>query len=122
MTKLVPMLGAVFAHVGAPKSEGRERPKPRGKKTTRGEKSVSQPFQQHGELASAAEPGPLSDRMQMKENAKHSMRRATEDWVDGRITTHEHNAVHARGKHVLSGKHPKEFSGKSGERKIKGLR
>lgn len=122
MAKLVPMLGAVFAHAGHPPSEGRVRPKPRTNKTTRGEKSVSQPHQQHGELASAAESKPLSERMLMKEHAKHSMRRATEDWVDGRITTHEHNAVHARSKHVMSGKHPREYSGKSGERKIKGLR
>lgn len=65
---------------------------------------------------------PITERQKMKEHAKHSMRRATEDWIDGRITTHEHNAVHERGKHVLAGKHPKHFSGKTGERKIKGLR
>jgi hypothetical protein len=130
MAALVPMLGAVFAHAGAPKSEGRVRPKPKTTKghraggrhrVTHGEKSVSQPHQQHGELASVAEPKPLSERMKMREHAKHEMRRATEDWVSGRMTTHEHKAVHARGKHILSGKHPHEFSGKSGERKIKGL-
>jgi len=116
------MLGAVFAHAATPAGQGRKQhPKPHGRRVTRGEKSVSQPYQQHGELASAAEPKPLSDRMMMRDHAKHSMRRATEDWVDGRITTHEHNAVHARGKHVMAGKHPREYSGKSGERKIHGL-
>lgn len=123
MGNLVPMLGAVFAHATTPAGQGRkQRPKPRGKKTTHGEKSVSQPHQQHGELASAAEPKPLTERMQMRDHAKHEMRRATEDWVSGRLTTHEHKAVHARGKHILAGKHPHEFSGKTGERKIKGLR
>lgn len=131
MANLVPMLGAVFAHAGAPKSEGKVRPKPKTTKghraggthkVTRGEGSVSQKFQQHGELASAVEPRPLSDRMQMKEHARHTMRRATEDWVSGHMSTHEHNAVHARGKHILAGKHPHEYSGKTGERKIKGLR
>ena len=53
-----------------------------------------------------------------KEHAQHSMRRATEDWVDGRITTKQHTAVHARGKHVLAGKQPAKFKGKSGERQI----
>lgn len=130
MTALVPMLGAVFAHAGAPKSEGRVRPKPhtegahghkKGHRVTHGEKSVSQPRQQHGELASVMEPKPLNERQMLKEHARHQMRRATEDWVSGHITTHEHNAVHARGKHILAGKHPREFSGKSGERKIKHL-
>jgi hypothetical protein len=123
------MLGAVFAHAGAPKSEGRVRPKPRtegahgrkGHRVTHGEKSVSQPHQQHGELASAVEPKPLTERMQMREHAKHQMRRATEDWVSGHMSTSEHNAVHARGKHILAGKHPHEFRGKSGERKHRGL-
>jgi hypothetical protein len=126
MAKLVPMLGAVFAHAGAPPSEGKVRPKPkttrRGHKVTGGEKSVSQHRQQHGELASAMEPAPLTERQQMKEHARREMRHATESWISGHTTTAEHNAVHARAKHILSGKHPREFSGKTGERKIRGLR
>lgn len=129
MANLVPMLGAVFAHATTPANQGRkQRPKPKtpkgrgDNKVTRGEKSVSQPHQQHGELASAAEPAPLNDRQQMKEHARHEKRRATEDWISGRITTHEHKAVHDRAEHVMSGKNPKHYSGKSGERKIKGLR
>jgi hypothetical protein len=58
-----------------------------------------------------------SDKTMMKDHAKSAMRRATQDWVDGRITTKEHNAVHERGKHVLSGKHPAKFKGKTGERR-----
>lgn len=121
------MLGAVFAHAGAPKSEGRVRPKPKtegfhghkkGHKVTHGEKSVSQPRQQHGELASVMEPKPLSERMQMKEHARHEKRRATESWISGHMSTSEHTAVHKRADHILSGKHPKHFSGKTGERKI----
>lgn len=117
------MLGAVFAHASPPDASGKKRNvKPRGSKTTKGEKSVVQPRQQHGELATSAEPMPLTERQQMKEHAKHQMRRATEDWVSGHTTTAEHNAVHARAKHILAGKHPRDFSGKSGERKMKGLR
>lgn len=128
MAKIVPMLGAVFAHAATP-NDTKSRPKPKttkgkagGKHTvTRGEKSMVQPHQQHGELASAMEPKPLSERQQLKEHARHVKRRATEDWVSGRMTTDEHNAIHKRADHVLSGKHPREYSGKSGERKIKGL-
>ena len=123
MAKLIPMLGAVIAHVRPPDASGKKRNvKPRGNRSTKGERSVTQPAQQHGELATAMEPKPLSDRMKMREHAKYQMRRATEDWVSGHVTTAEHNAVHARAKHVLAGKSPKEFSGKSGERKIRGLR
>ena len=63
-----------------------------------------------------------SPKQLVKEHAQGAMRRATEAWVDGHITTKEHNAVHARGKHVLSGKSPAKFRGASGERKIRGLR
>jgi hypothetical protein len=128
MAALVPMLGAVFAHAVPPDASGKKRsPKPKtskraGHRVTRGEKSVVEPHQQHGELATAAAPMPLTDRQRLKERAKSEMHRATESWISGHMTTSEHNAVHARAKHVLAGKHPREFSGRSGERKIKGLR
>ena len=123
MASIVPMLGAVIAHVRPPDASGKKRNvKPRGKRTTKGEKSVVQPAQQHGELATAMSPKPLSERMQMREHAKHQMRRATEDWVSGHVSTAEHNAVHARAKHILSGKSPREFSGKSGERSFRKLK
>jgi hypothetical protein len=122
MGKLIPMLGAVFSDVKMPPSRDKKHnAKPKGNRTTKGEKSVTQPYQQHGELASAADPKPLSDRMLLKEHARHAMRHATEDWVSGRMSTSEHNAIHRRATHVLSGKSPKAYSGPSGERKIKGL-
>jgi len=58
-----------------------------------------------------------SPKQLVKEHAKHAARRATEDWVEGRISTKEHNAVHARAKHVMSGKQVREFKGKTGERR-----
>ena len=122
------MLGAILGRQPAFKGEGKARPKPKTRKSgkghtvTKGEKSVTQPAQQHGELASYMTPKPLSDTQQIRQNAKHAMKRATDDWVEGRITTNEHKAVHERGRHVLAGKHPHEFKGPSGERKIKGLR
>jgi hypothetical protein len=124
VAKLVPMLGAVFAHAAPPDASGKKRqPKPKttrkGHTVTKGEMSMAQPGQQHGELATAAEPKPVSDRTQMRDHAKRQMRRATEDWVSGHVTTSEHKAVHDRAKHVLAGKHPSHYSGKSGERKMK---
>ena len=129
MANIAPMLGAILGKQPAFKGEGKGRPKPKTKKlgggthkVTKGEKSVTQSAQQHGELASYMTPKPLSDTQQIKVNTRHAMKRATDDWVEGRITTHEHKAVHSRGKHVLAGKHPSEFRGMSGERKMKGLR
>jgi len=111
---VIPMLAAVFAHG----TKGQD--KKRAKKS-KGEKSVTEPHQQHGELSSDAVPQ-LTEHQVVKQHAKHEMRRATEDWVSGRITTKEHNAVHARAKHVMHGKRPHEFKGKTGERSFKGLR
>lgn len=48
-------------------------------------------------------------------------RHATQDWVAGRMSTKDHNAIHARADHVLSGKHPRAFNGPTGSgRKIRG--
>ena len=108
------MLGAIFGVSKTPKGQDKKRAK-----KSKGEKSVTEPAQQHGELLNSQEPKPLPEKKIMKENAKHSMRRATEDWVSGHVTTKECAAVHARAKHVLSGKRPHEFKGPSGERKMK---
>jgi hypothetical protein len=123
MADVAPMLGAIFGISKTPKGQDKKRSvKPKGNKSTKGEKSVTEPMQQHGELASYKAPPPPSDRKLMKESAKHTMRRATEDWVDGHITTKEHKAMHERAKHVLSGKPVREFKGQSGERSFKKLR
>jgi hypothetical protein len=92
-------------------------------KKSRGEKSVTEPMQQHGELANNKAPvAVLGEKKMMKENAKHTARRATEDWVSGHITTKECGAAHARAKHVLSGRPVREFKGMSGERSFKRMR
>lgn len=111
------MLGAIFGISKTPKGQDKKR-----SKKSKGEKSVTESAQQHGELASYKEPAPISDKQMVKASAKHTLRRATDDWVEGRITTKEHKAVHERTKHVLSGKHPHEFRGVSGERSFKKLR
>lgn len=112
-----PLIGALFTSV-TPKGQDKKRAK-----KSKGEKSVTEPMQQHGELASASvptmPPKQPSDKQQIKSEAKHQMKRATEDWVAGRMTTGEHKAIHARAQHVLHGKNPHEFKGKSGERKGK---
>lgn len=117
-----PLIGALFTSV-TPKGQDKKRA---GK--SKGEKSVTQPKQQHGELASSAVPTspyvekkPPTDKQQIRQDAKYQMKRATEDWVAGRVSTDEHKAVHMRAQHVLHGKHPHEFKGKSGERKGKYL-
>ena len=126
MAEIAPMLGAILGISRTPKGQDKKRaPKPKtkkngnGHKVTKGEGSVTEPAQQHGELASYMAPKPISDAKLMKESAKHTLRRATDDWVEGRISTKEHKAVHDRTKHVLSGKKPHEFRGPSGERKMK---
>jgi hypothetical protein len=108
------MLGAVLGVSKTPKGQDKKRAK-----KSKGEKSVTEPGQQHGELSSSKAP---TDRHLMRENAKSSLRHATDSWVSGHISTKEHAAVHARAKHVLSGKNPHEFKGESGEKKFKGLR
>lgn len=108
-----PLIGALFTSV-TPKAQDKKRA---GK--SKGEKSVTEPAQQHGELASSAAPKPLTDKQQIRQDAKYQMKRATEDWVAGRVSTDEHEAVHNRAQHVLHGRHPHDFKGKSGERKGK---
>ena len=129
MADIAPMLGAILGISKTPKGQDKKRAvKPKTKKgrgdhkVTGGEKSVTEPAQQHGELASFQAPKPLSDKKLMKESAKHTARRATEDWVEGRISTKEHQAVHERTKHVMSGKPVHEFKGMNGERKPKMIR
>lgn len=117
MADIAPMLGAILGISHTPKGQDKKRAK-----KSKGEKSVTEPAQQHGELASHQAPKLIPDKKLIKENAKHTLRRATDDWVEGRITTKEHKAVHDRTKHVLSGKHPHEFRGMSGERSFKKMR
>jgi hypothetical protein len=112
------MLGAIFGVSKTPKGQDKKRAK-----KSKGEKSVTEPEQQHGELLNSQTPvKPPSDKHVMKENAKYAARRATDDWVDGRISTKEHCAVHERAKHVISGKAVREFKGPSGERSFKKMR
>ena len=118
MADIAPMLGAILGISRTPKGQDKKRAK-----KSKGEKSVTEPEQQHGELASAKAPvAVIGEKKMMKENAKHTLRRATDDWVEGRITTKEHKAVHERAKHVLSGKHPREFKGMSGERSFRKMK
>ena len=45
-----------------------------------------------------------SDKEMLKDHARMQKRHATESWVAGRMSTKEHNAIHARADHVLAGK------------------
>jgi hypothetical protein len=114
MAEIAPMLGAILGISKSPKGEDKKRAK-----KSKGERSVTSPAQQHGELASYKAP---TDNQLTRQMAKSSLRSSTDSWVSGHITTKEHAAVHARAKHILSGKRPMEFKGMSGERKMKGLR
>lgn len=112
-----PLIGALFEGTPPKSRAAKGNPKPRKNKTTMGEKSVaSNQAQQHGELAYSLDSKPATDRTLAKDHAKSSMRRATEDWVEGRLTTKEHVARHERAKHVLKGKSIREFKGTTGER------
>jgi hypothetical protein len=119
-----PLIGALFNSV-TPKAQDKKRAvKPKKNAITKGEGSVTQPAQQHGELASMGEPKPISHAKILKEHARNEKRRATEDWISGRMDTKTHSHVHARANHVLASRQPREFKGTTGERapgKVKGL-
>lgn len=114
MADIAPMLGAIMGVSKTPKGQDKKRAK-----KSKGEKSVTEPAQQHGELASDKAP---TDKHMIRESAKMSIRHAVDSWVSGHTTTKECAAVHARAKHVLSGKRPHEFKGVNGERSFKKLR
>lgn len=69
----------------------------------------------------AAEPAQVPDNEEAKVmgEARYQKRRATEDWIRGRMTTRDHEAVHRRANHVLAQKDPRTFKGRSGENKPK---
>lgn len=117
MADIAPMLGAILGISKTPKGQDKKRAK-----KSKGEKSVTEPAQQHGELASSKAPEPIPEKKLIKENAKMSIRHAVDSWVSGHTTTKECAAVHARARHVLSGKRPHEFKGPSGERSFKRMR
>jgi hypothetical protein len=130
VANIAPMLGAIMGISKTPKGQDKKRAaKPKtysvqSKKThrvTKGEGSVTEPVQQHGELASDKAPTlpPSDHRKLLKEDAKRSLRHATDSWVSGHVTTKELQATHDRARHVLSGKRPMDFKGPSGERKMK---
>ena len=114
---MAPLIGALFDSTPPKERAAKRNRRPAPNKTTLGEKSVSSnKAQQHGELAYSLDSKPATDRSLAKDHAKSAMRRATEDWVDGRLTTKEHTARHERAKHVLKGKDVREFKGTTGER------
>jgi hypothetical protein len=115
MGELPHMLGAIFGVKRSPKAAAaKSKKQPKMKAVTA--------LHDTGSPLANAQNEPVSDKKIMKDNAKHSVRRATEDWVSGHITTKECCAVHDRAKHVLSGKRPMEFKGPSGERSFKKMR
>jgi hypothetical protein len=115
MAEIPHMLGAIFGTKRSPKE-----PAAKSKKQPK-IKAITVLHDTGSPLANAQDAAP-SDKDMMKSSAKHSMRRATEDWVSGHMTTKECAAVHTRAKHMLSGKRPMDFKGPSGERKMKGMR
>jgi hypothetical protein len=117
MADIAPMLGAILGVSNTKQAKGKgKKSAPKAAKS----KQVPEAVPHHVVVGVSAEP--VSDKKIIKDNAKHTLRRATDDWVEGRITTKEHKAVHERTKHVLSGKQPHEFRGMSGERSFKKMR
>lgn len=60
---------------------------------------------------------PPSEKEQVTNHARNAKVRATQDWIDGRIDTPQHEKIHKRADHVIAKKNPKGFRGKTGERK-----
>jgi hypothetical protein len=116
MADIAPMLSAILGVANTKQAKGKGKKSAKAAKT----KHVSEAVPHNVMVGVSAEP--VSEKKMIKENAKHTLRRATDDWVEGRISTKEHKAVHERTKHVLSGKHPHEFRGMSGERSFKKIR
>lgn len=108
---LSPLLGPLFMSV-TPKGQDKKRAK-----KSKGEKSVTEPAQQHGELSSYKEPTPLA---RTKMHARDAKVRATQDWVEGRVTTKQHKNVHERANHILTNQNPAKFKGMTGEKAPKG--
>lgn len=111
------LIGPLFDSVTPKKQDKKRARKPKPNATTKGEGSVTEPAQQHGELASSAEPTPMERTMSHARDAKV---RATQDWVEGRITSAQHSHVHRRANHVLMKRQPAHFKGKTGEKAPKG--
>lgn len=111
------LIGPLFESV-TPKGQDKKRArKPKTNATTKGEKSVTEPAQQHGELASYQEPTPAA---RIKNHARDAKVRATQDWVEGRMKTEDHANVHKRANHVLTNRKPEHYKGKVGEKVMKG--
>lgn len=117
MAEIAPMLGAILGVANAAQAKGKG--KKRSAKAAKAKPVDEMPVHV---VASSAGTEPVSDKKLMKESAKHAIRRSTEEWVSGHITTKECAAAHDRAKHVLAGKRPAEFKGMSGERSFKKMR
>jgi hypothetical protein len=113
MASISSLIGPLFTSV-TPKGQDKKRArKPKTNKTTKGEASVTEPMQQHGELGANAEPTPMA---RIKNNARDAKVAATQDWIAGRVSTKQHEHVHARANHVLTNRSPKHFKGTTGEK------
>jgi hypothetical protein len=122
-TSLGAIIGPLFASETPPGQDKKRAEKPKTKvskktgtmvtKTTKAEKSVTEPDQQHGELASADVPTPIE---RTHDHARDAKVRATQDWVEGRMTSKQHENIHARANHVLMSKSPRQFKGTTGEK------
>ncbi len=108
-----PLIGALFNSVTPPAQDKKRAAKPSRGKVTKGEMSVTEPAQQHGELGAYKEPTPIE---RVRDHARNEKVSATRDWVEGRITSRQHAAVHKRANHVLMNKDPKSFKGMTGEK------
>jgi hypothetical protein len=96
-----PLLALFGSGLVAKKSKRKD---PEKKRAKTGEKPESETGQQHGEMPTYVEPTPAQ---RMKTHAKDAKVNATRDWVEGRIDTKKHNAIHIRANRVLTNKAPK---------------
>jgi hypothetical protein len=65
-------------------------------------------------------PEPPTPQERTHDHARDAKVRATQDWVEGRITSKQHANVHKRANHVLMKKDPAKFKGTTGEKAMKG--
>jgi hypothetical protein len=109
----------LLAALAAPSEKPKKVKDPKAKREKSGEKSEAMTGQQHGELPAYKEPTP---RQRMKSDARDAKIHATRQWVMGDMTTKQHDGVHARANHVLTGKPNVKIAGMGEAKKTSGAK
>jgi hypothetical protein len=84
-----------------------------GKKKSKAKAKAAPPMDMPTPMTPYKEPSPTE---RVKSHARNAKVNATQDWVEGRMSTESHKNVHKRANHVLTNKKPEQYKGKNGEK------